>query len=225
MIVFIYNNDTNKIEKYIRNLLDPMPYAKRLYLTVRDFRGSSKGNILWTDKLTMQTFTQFREYYNKPIHVKYAFKRIWEGGHVGQSQHYAGTAFDAGQNLTEKGRNALYSSANSFGKWTYVQQQSETPDWVHFDKGQTPGACKSGGYIMVKHGSRGNYVFVLQDALNSLGYFTGGLDGIFGNHTQSAVREFQRENQLAIDGIAGCDTWTALAGKANGAGQTPMVVV
>lgn len=43
------------------------------------------------------------------------------GGHGNQSQHYAGVAFDVGQNLTSSGRNVLWSSANSSGVWSFVE--------------------------------------------------------------------------------------------------------
>ena len=62
-------------------------------------------------------------------------------------------------------------------------------------------ACPTGGYPITRHGSRGAYVLVLQDALNTLGYRTGGLDGIFGNNTRNAVIAYQRSKELAADGI------------------------
>ncbi len=38
-------------------------------------------------------------------------------------------------------------------------------------------------------------------------------DGIFGNNTAQAVRDFQTANGLAMDGIVGPETWPALFGK------------
>jgi len=46
--------------------------------------------------------------------------------------------------------------------------------------------------------------------LNSLGYSTGGLDGIFGIATANSVIAYQRSKGLAADGIVGCLTWTTL---------------
>ena len=54
---------------------------------------------------------------------------------------------------------------------------------------------------------------VLQDALNYLGYSTGGIDGIFGSQTLNAVKAFQRANNLSSDGIVGCGTWRKLTNK------------
>ena len=46
--------------------------------------------------------------------------------------------------------------------------------------------------------------------LNNLGYDTGGVDGIFGRKTRSAVKAFQKANGLKADGILGKNTITAL---------------
>ena len=55
-------------------------------------------------------------------------------GHGNQSQHYAGTAFDVGQRLSNSERNRLRTSAINSGIWAYVEPASLTPTWVHFDK-------------------------------------------------------------------------------------------
>ena len=51
-----------------------------------------------------------------------------------QSQHYAGTAFDVGQTLSDTRRRQLWNSARNSGVWSYVEPISVTPTWVHFDK-------------------------------------------------------------------------------------------
>lgn len=50
----------------------------------------------------------------------------------------------------------------------------------------------------------------LQEDLASLGYYTGGVDGVYGTQTEAAVREFQAAHQLTVDGIAGANTRAAL---------------
>lgn len=222
--VLIYNNEKNRMESYEKGENDSMPYITGRSMTVGEFRGSSKSQVLWSDKNTMETWNSFRSYYGKPIFIGYAFKRIWEGGHGKQSQHYAGVSFDTGQNLSASDRNRLYNSAVSFGRWSYVEPKSLTPTWVHFDKRYGTPACSSGGYPTLKQGDKGIYVLILQDALNALGFSTKSLDGIFGGNTLNAVKQFQSSNGLTADGVVGCGTWRSLTNKAVKIGRTSTVI-
>lgn len=222
--ILVYNQDINRMESFIRSESDPMPYNTNGTLKVREFRGSSKSNILWTDRRTMQAWNSQRYLYGRPIYVGFAFKRPYEGGHGSQSQHYAGTAFDVGQNLTNAQRVVLRNSAVNSGVWTYVEPASISPTWVHFDRRFGTPACSSGGYPLIKRGSRGNYVCIAQDDLNTLGYKTGGLDGVFGEQTYNAVRSYQRSRGLSVDGIVGCNTWRSLQEAVVGTGKTSTTI-
>jgi len=62
----------------------------------------------------------------------------------------------------------------------------------------------------LRQGDRGDAVTELQSLLISLGYNTGGTTGIFGPLTNTAVRNFQRDQNLNVDGIVGPITWGAL---------------
>ncbi|MBQ8135221.1 MAG: peptidoglycan-binding protein [Lachnospiraceae bacterium] len=59
----------------------------------------------------------------------------------------------------------------------------------------------------LRFGSRGNAVKTLQETLGGLT-----VDGIFGQETRAAVKEFQEANGLTVDGIVGPQTWNALLG-------------
>lgn len=93
-----------------------------------------------------------------------------EGGHAGQSQHYAGVAFDVGQKMSATQRNKLREVAEDAKVWSYIEPKALTPTWIHMDKRIGPPACSTGGYPMIKLGSKGVYVAVLQDALKDLKY-------------------------------------------------------
>ena len=64
----------------------------------------------------------------------------------------------------------------------------------------------------VRFGSTGVTVRVLQAALEELGYSVGkyGVDGEIGRDTENAIKAFQKDKGLTVDGIAGKNTWNAL---------------
>ncbi len=59
-------------------------------------------------------------------------------------------------------------------------------------------------------GSKGDAVVFLQQTLMSLGYNVGALDGYFGDVTLEAVKAFQRDYGLYVDGVIGEQTKAAL---------------
>jgi len=67
--------------------------------------------------------------------------------------------------------------------------------------------------VLLKRGSRGDAVRHLQ---RDLGFAADDVDGIYGPMTERAVREFQLRHGLAVDGVAGPDTFDALAGGETG---------
>lgn len=62
----------------------------------------------------------------------------------------------------------------------------------------------------MKQGSSGSQVKYLQQNLIGLGYLTGSADGHYGSKTKAAVKDFQDEFGLAVDGNAGQATQTAV---------------
>ncbi len=75
--------------------------------------------------------------------------------------------------------------------------------------------------VLSKYGSRGEEVRQIQNKLKELGYYSGSVDGIFGTKTQSAVKAFQRNCGLTVDGIAGPKTllYLGLGGSSSSAGS------
>ncbi len=62
----------------------------------------------------------------------------------------------------------------------------------------------------IKKLSTGPLVTRLQNLLAERGFNPGAVDGIFGDNTDSAVKQFQQANSLSVDGIVGPNTWKAL---------------
>ncbi|MBI3726618.1 peptidoglycan-binding protein [bacterium] len=70
----------------------------------------------------------------------------------------------------------------------------------------------------LRFGSRGSAVVTLQHDLAKKGFSPGAADGIFGSHTLAAVKAFQAAHHLAVDGIVGPITWSALESSGGGGG-------
>ena len=62
-------------------------------------------------------------------------------------------------------------------------------------------------YRMIDKSMAGTDVAVLQAVLSARGYYTGALDGIFGDVLDAAVRKFQMDHDLVVDGVCGPKTW------------------
>ena len=64
----------------------------------------------------------------------------------------------------------------------------------------------------LRKGDSGNSVKILQAFLVAYEYSTGtsGIDGEFGFDTESAVKQFQKNSGISVDGIVGENTWSEL---------------
>ena len=61
-----------------------------------------------------------------------------------------------------------------------------------------------------KEGSTGKQVETIQRQLRAKGYDCGNPDGKFGPRTDAAVRQYQMDHGLLVDGIVGPKTWASL---------------
>lgn len=65
-------------------------------------------------------------------------------------------------------------------------------------------------YSLLRRGMRGESVERVQRALQTAGFYHLSIDGIFGGGTEQAVRSFQREYKLGVDGLVGRKTMAKL---------------
>ncbi len=63
---------------------------------------------------------------------------------------------------------------------------------------------------VIRKGEHSDRVMAVQERLKDLGYYSGVIDGQFGSGTEEAVRLFQRQNGLDVDGVIGSQTLAAV---------------
>ena len=68
---------------------------------------------------------------------------------------------------------------------------------------------------VLHYGESSSSVKALQDRLKDLSYYKDTVDGIYGQNTRLAVRSFQSDHKLTVDGIAGPKTLNALFSNSN----------
>ncbi len=71
-------------------------------------------------------------------------------------------------------------------------------------------AAPNGQYATLRRGYTGSPVTRMQQELKQQGYYTGSVDGVYGEGTENAVKAFQRSNGLNVDGVAGPATLRVL---------------
>lgn len=102
---------------------------------------------------------------------------------------------------------------DSFGIIRYYygdrMQFLETDNWQYITSSY-PG-------FALRVGSSGQYVFIIQELLNAIAVNYPNIpliyppDGIFGSQTEAAVRVFQQQFNLDVDGVVGRNTWNWLS--------------
>ena len=60
---------------------------------------------------------------------------------------------------------------------------------------------------ILRKGSTDPAVKDLQEAVKVLGHDPGPIDGVFGARTESAVKAFQQQREITVDGVVGRVTW------------------
>jgi peptidoglycan hydrolase-like protein with peptidoglycan-binding domain len=84
--------------------------------------------------------------------------------------------------------------------------RNQIPPLPSFDNTLNQGSART----TLQQGDRGAAVTELQTRLRDLGFYNGGIDGVFGSTTADALRQFQSANGLVPDGVVGAETQIAL---------------
>lgn len=110
--------------------------------------------------------------------------------------------------------NSIGSAASHGCVRMFNQHVEELYRWVSWG---TPVKIVGGGYGDIgyyrpnlRRGSTGAPVKEVQCQLRDFGYYTGGLDGIFGYQTEQALKRFQEDHGLSVTGTVDQRTYDAL---------------
>ena len=191
--LYIFNDESRRLERYrLENYMN-MPYTTHNAMTVSDFFAHTASYIGWTSSGFLEKWSQFSKGEVRPSFV---FRRVFEGGHIAGSMHYAGLAADMNCNHS--------SDIFPFSEPKHI-------------------ALSPAGFPEIHPGDIGLFVLVFQDALAALGFTDGELDGFFGHKTLKAFRDFK--SAYGIDGNDFCDTatWKKLTFHATGCGVSENV--
>lgn len=179
-------------------------------------------------KATQLTSTETLELGSEGSEVKKLQQKLKDLGYLsgsvdgkfGVATEAAVIAFQKNNNLTADGKagvatlNKLYSGTSKKSTGTVVKIPDSNSD--NHASGRDTSDIASTGYITLEEGSTGDQVKKLQQRLKDLGYFSGSVDGKYGEGTMAAVMAFQLRNNLTVDGKAGPATQRVLYGsKAN----------
>lgn len=193
-----------------------------------DCHGSGCCSSTKVDDKLVEYLQKIRDHFGKSVTITSGYRCTKHNKNVGGvtgSYHTYGQAADiviSGVTPREVAKYAesigvkgigLYETSSD-GYFTHIDTRSSKSFWY----GQagasrsTFGGSTSSSSSVLKNGSTGDKVKDLQNKLIALGYSCGnyGADGSFGTSTETAVRKFQSDNGLTVDGIVGANTLKAL---------------
>ena len=128
--------------------------------------------------------------------------------------------------------NGVTTTRVTASKWTHWGELTGI-DYVNAGNEASPNVISTGaeggvekspsGQPTLRRGSKGDAIRELQTMLDKLGYDLGpcGIDGDFGKATEAAVRSFQSDHRLTVDGIAGPATYGELEKSVNAISVKP----
>ena len=187
-------------------------------ITVWELRSRDGADIVKQDYVVVCIAQYAREVYGRAFNINSAYRTIsWNkkvGGASG-SKHLISCTIDgwiAGVKQQDLA-NLFYSMG--------LVRVGVYDSFVHFDTDRSPIWLSRGNFkkvnvpylnrVISSTKNRTDYlVAIIQYKLNLLGYNCGTEDGIAGRKFDTAVKQFQRKNGLAVDGAVGIMTWNKL---------------
>ena len=135
-------------------------------------------------------------------------------GSFGVATQAAVIAFQRNNNLTADGKAGTATQSKLYSGTALKSSSAAKIDaGSKQSSGRDTKDIASTGYTTLENGVKGEAVRRLQQRLKNLGYYTGSVDGSFGDGTEAAVMAFQLQNNLTVDGKAGPATQRVLYGS------------
>lgn len=140
----------------------------------------------------------------------------------GSDRHHVGLYVGDGKVIEAKGTayGVVESKITRWNEWaeltgtSYAADAPDSPADTPAAPSTTENPADAGDgaspLLVLRNGSRGTQVKVLQYLLIDAGFDCGKVDGIVGRNTIAAVKAFQTAHSLTADGIVGAKTWAKL---------------
>lgn len=185
---------------------------------VREFKCNDGSDKILIDLELLALLQLIRDTMKTPININSGYRTVrWNKAVKGASNsyHLYGRAFDCSSNNNYK----FVYLANGLGIKGIIRYDSFT----HIDTRETIYHANYGsnkfdfdslkisypGKLLYR-GMKNYLVGAMQFRLKIKGYDVGNCDWIFGEKTDRALRRFQENNDLKVDGILGANTWGRL---------------
>ena len=166
--------------------------------------GSSSGSY--------KTLTRSSKYQSAVVPLQRRLKALgyYSGsvdGYFGSQTYRAVRKFQSRNGLSVTGKADAYTQQVLYSSSAKAASGSSSGS-------SSSGSSSSTGYRLLYWGCEGSAVKKLQNALIAAGYksIVRTADGIYGQWTYDAVRAYQKDHGLSVDGIAGKDTQNSLYG-------------
>ena len=139
--------------------------------------------------------------------------RPWKKGDIHLAiGHHVAVSTNATQivhaSINEKGTTTGGKQGDQTGKEICVRSYY-TPSYgwsYHLRYNETKGSDKV-KMTLLKKGSKTQDVTVFEILMTKLGYYNSSIDTTYGSGCVTACKNFQRDNNLTVDGECGSDTW------------------
>ena len=135
---------------------------------------------------------------------------VWNGSSYSHVGLYAGNGIVIEAMSTLKGVTTTKVTAGKWTHWGEVTGVDYAGD--NAELRMQNAELNAENRLTIRRGSKGETVAEMQGILERLGYDLGscGVDGDFGRMTEKAVKAFQKDHGLTVDGICGPKTWKEL---------------